>query len=74
MIAEAPPATVRVDHNPRGAWAVALSGQTAPVTCETLEEAKRLAYLCAVRHRPCELITCDAYHRVLRRKIIDPRA
>jgi hypothetical protein len=33
-------------------------------------DAQRVAYLSAVHHEPCELIVCDAYHRILRRELI----
>ena len=59
------PVTVRVDRTGRGAWEVAMPDQRELVTCETLDDARRVAYLCAARRRPCELIVCDAYHRVL---------
>jgi len=63
--------TVRVDLSVRGAWEVALSEPGERVTCETLEEASRVAYRCAADRRPSELIVCDAYHRVVRRELID---
>jgi hypothetical protein len=65
------PVTVRVDRTRLGAWEVAMPDQGELVTCETLEDAERVAYLCAARRRPCELIVCDAYHRVLQRVLID---
>jgi len=65
------PVTVRVDRTRRGAWEVAMPDGRELVTCETLEDAERVAYLCAARRRPCELIVCDAYHRVLHRVLID---
>jgi hypothetical protein len=65
------PVTVRVDRTRRGAWEVAMPDERDAVTCETLEDAERVAYLCAARRRPCELIVCDAYHRVLHRVLID---
>ena len=65
------PVTVRVDRTRLGAWEVAMPDEREPVTCETLEDAERVAYLCAARTRPCELIVCDAYHRVLHRLLID---
>jgi hypothetical protein len=63
--------TVRVDVNPRGVWEIALPGAPEKVSCETLEEAQRVGYLCAVHRQPCELVVHDAYHRVLRRELID---
>lgn len=65
------PMTVRVDLNVRGAWEVALSDQCERVTCKTLEEATRAAYRCAADRRPCELIVCDAYHRVLHHELVN---
>jgi len=64
------PVTVRVDRTRLGAWEVAMPDEHDPVTCETLEDAERVAYLWAARTRPCELIVCDAYHRVLHRLLI----
>ena len=67
------PVTVRVDRSVRGVWEVAVPGPETPIACETLDDAKRVAYLCAARWRPCELIVRDAYHRVFRREHIDGR-
>jgi hypothetical protein len=64
------PTTVRVDLNVRGRWEVALSDRGDRVRCETLEEASRVAYRCAAERQPCELIVCDAYHRVLHHELI----
>jgi hypothetical protein len=65
--------TVRVDISVRGAWEVARSDPGERMTCESLEEARRLAYRCAADRRPSELIVCDAYHRVVHRELIDGR-
>lgn len=67
------PTTVRVDISTRGAWEVALPDRRKRLTCETLEEASRVAYGCATDRRPCELIIRDAYHRVLQRQMITRR-
>lgn len=64
------PVTVQVDRNGRGAWEVAMPDQLKPVTCETLDDARRVAHLCAAHRCPCELIVCDAYHRVLHHELI----
>jgi hypothetical protein len=48
-----------------------MSGNGDPVTCETFDDARRVAYRRAARARPCELIVHDAYHRVLHRELID---
>jgi hypothetical protein len=39
--------------------------QDSRVSCETLEEAERVAYICAAYQQPCELVACDAYRRLL---------
>jgi len=65
--------TVRVDITMRGAWEVALSEPGERVTCETLEEASRVAHRSAADRGPSELIVCDAYHRVVHCELIDGR-
>jgi hypothetical protein len=65
------PITVRVEHDGRGGWSVAMPNQRSRVICETFDDARRVAYLCAARTRPCELIVHDAHHRVLHREHID---
>ena len=62
---------VRVGLNTHGEWEIELPDQSEPVTCETLEDAQRVAYLCAAHRSPCELVVCDAYHSVLRREVIN---
>jgi hypothetical protein len=62
---------VRVDLNRRGDWDIEISDHDSRMTCETLEEAERVAHICAAYKQPCELVVCDAYHRVLHHKLID---
>ncbi len=62
---------VRVELNRRGDWDIELSDQDSRVTCETLEEAERVAHICAAYRQPCELVVCDAYHRVLHSELVD---
>lgn len=62
---------VNVDHAPNGGWKVELADQGERVECETLEDAKRIAYLRAAFRHPCELVVRDAYHRVILREVID---
>ena len=72
--AQASPAgsvTVRAQRTLRGRWEVLLPGRRGGITCETLDEAQRVAYLAVARTRPCELIVRDAYHRVIHRELID---
>jgi hypothetical protein len=40
-------------------------------TCESIEDARRLARLSAAGAKPCELTVCDAYHRVVEHELID---
>jgi len=69
--AAADPVEVLVARNERGGWEVAVPAGDARLTCETLDDARRVAYLCAARTGPCEVIVHDAYHRVLYRELID---
>ena len=63
--------TVWIDLGCRGHWEVLLSDRSARVSCETLEEARRVGYVNAGQGYPCELIVRDAYHRVIARELID---
>ena len=62
---------IRVQRTLRGRWEVTVPGQRKGITCETLDEARRVAYLTVAHTRPCELIVHDAYHRVLDCELID---
>jgi hypothetical protein len=66
-----PSLTVRVLLNARGQWEVVLPGRRRPLRCRDLEEAQRAAYEFAERSRPCEVVVHDAYHRVVRRDLIN---
>jgi hypothetical protein len=65
------PVTVRVYRNRRGGWEITSPDQRCRVTCETFDEAKRVAYLCVAHRRPCELVVRSTYRRVLHREFID---
>ncbi len=41
------------------------AAQDSHVTCETLAEAERVAYICAAYQQPCGVVVCDTYHRLL---------
>ncbi len=62
---------VLVDRDWHGDWEVSLPDGRTCVTCETLDDARRLAYLHAARILPCKLVIRDAYHRVVDHEIID---
>jgi hypothetical protein len=62
--------TVRVDRAQTGVWEVVLPDQADHLKCPSLNEARRIARLQAARLRPCELVICDAYHRVAARETL----
>jgi len=65
------PVTVWIERVRSGMWEVELPDQQARVRCETLDDARRVAYLYAARKRPCELIVRDAYQRVVNHEHLD---
>jgi hypothetical protein len=64
------PLTVRVDFGGRDGWAIVLPEESRRMTCDTLEDARRVARNWAQDRSPCEVIVCDAYHRVLYREVV----
>jgi len=66
-----PSLTVRVLLSPRGQWEVVLPGRRRPLRCQSLDDAERAAYVFAKRSCPCEVVVHDAYHRVVRRDVIN---
>jgi hypothetical protein len=62
--------TIRIDHERHGDWEVELPDEGSTLRCSTLDEARRLAYRHAARRQPCELVICDAYHRVAHRELV----
>jgi hypothetical protein len=69
-MSSAPYPLIRVEHDPHGDWEVDLPDRAAPVRCRTLDEARRLAYRHAAARELCELVICDAYHRVAHRELL----
>jgi hypothetical protein len=63
--------TVQIRFDGRGRWAVRMPRTEGQVTCETLDDARRVAFLCAARGRSCELIVYDAYDRVMQREFVE---
>ena len=41
------------------------------IPCETLEDARRIAYLAIAHTQRCELIVRDAYNRIIEHELID---
>jgi hypothetical protein len=60
---------VRPDY--RGKWGVALSEAGMQTRCETLADARRVAYARAAQRDCSELVIQDAYHRVIERRRFD---
>ena len=58
---------IRIERDRFGRWHVVLpqSESDPSATCETLDEARSVAYRQAAEHLPCELVVHDAYHRVI---------
>ena len=63
-------ARVRVGADGRGGWEVAFGDRAARVVCETLGEARHVGFLSTAHRGPCELVICDAYHRVVHHELI----
>ncbi len=49
-----------------------MPGGRGQVACETLDEARRVAFLYAARALACELVVHDPYDRALDYELIDP--
>jgi hypothetical protein len=62
--------TIRVQRTPRGRWEVAVPGRRKGVVRDTLDDARRVAYLAVAHTRPCALIVHDAEHRVIHQALI----
>jgi len=58
-------ASVTVDPDGRGSWEVVVPETHPHIACNTLDDARRIAYRTAARQPHCELIVRDAYHRVI---------
>jgi hypothetical protein len=65
------PLTIGVERTRRGTWDVRLPDQHEPVTCETLDDTKRIAYKCAAHRHICELTVCDMSRRELHHEFIN---
>ena len=68
------PVTICVDPNGRGAWSVAIPDAPRRITCENLEDARRVGHLSVADGRQCELVVHDAYYRVIGREIVHDRS
>jgi hypothetical protein len=63
--------TVVVQFHPQGHWEIMRPDRRGPITCETLEDARRIAYISVAHTHRCELIVRDAYNRVIDHELID---
>ena len=64
---------IRVDMDGHGHWDVVSSDPKQHVVCASLDDARRVALSRAARRR-CELVVCDAYHRVVLHQVTDDPA
>jgi hypothetical protein len=62
-----------IQRTVRGRWKVLGVGRRETIVCQTLDDARRVAYLAVAHAHPCELIVRDAHHRVVRRELIAGR-
>lgn len=62
--------TVCVRHHPHGRWEVITPDRRGPILCETLDDARRIAYLAVAHAQDCELIVRDAYNRIIEHESI----
>jgi len=65
---------IRVDMSSTGRWDVASSDPDSHDICRTLEDARRVAFRRAAHRRRCELVVCDAYHRVVLPEVLGDHA
>jgi len=63
--------TVCVQHHARGRWEVITADGRGRISCETLEDARRIAYLTVAHAKSCELIVRDAYNRIIEHELIE---
>jgi hypothetical protein len=63
---------IRIEDNGRGAWEVSMPDDGRTIVCETLEDARRAAFLAAAHGHACELIVRDADHHLVQRELIPP--
>jgi hypothetical protein len=64
------PTQVHVRHSHAGSWEIEIPGRDVHVRCESFDDARRIAYLCAAHCHPSELIVYDAYDRVMQHEHI----
>jgi hypothetical protein len=67
------PVIVRIQHDSDGRWNVTAVGAQRPISCETLDDARRVAYLSFAHAHRCELIIRDVERHVLHRELIQAR-
>lgn len=62
---------VRVDLASHGHWDVVSSDPEFHDICPTLDDARRVAFRRAAHRHRCELVVCDAYHRVVLHAVVE---
>lgn len=48
----------------REGWELVLPDRGLPIWCETLDDARRVAFLCRAHARPCELVVREGRDHV----------
>jgi hypothetical protein len=61
---------VQVNADHRGGWEIVLPDHGRRISCNTLDDARRVAFVCAAHAAPCHLIVRDAYDRVIEDEVI----
>ena len=67
------PVIVCIQSSSNGCWDVTTVGAQRPISCETLDDARCVAYLTIAHGHRCELIVRDTQHHVLHRELIQAR-
>ncbi|HSO98080.1 MAG TPA: hypothetical protein VLP43_03940 [Solirubrobacteraceae bacterium] len=65
-----PAVTICVQRHPRGDWEVIGPDRQARISCETLEDARRIAHLSLIHAHSGELIVRDAYNRIVEHELL----
>lgn len=61
--------TINVHFAGRGRWKVVFADRHRGVTCDSFDDALKVAHLMLARNGHCELIVHDAYQRVISREL-----
>jgi hypothetical protein len=62
---------VRMGRDRRGRWTIDLADGHDVARCDTLNAARRLAYLYGAGRQHFEIVVRDAYNRVVEHRLVD---